>query len=348
LHVAALLDLSADAILTVSPDEIVTSWNRGAERMLGWTAAEMVGRPFTVLLPEEERSRGELEWIHDTTIEQGYIRDHETRRRRKDGTPIDVSLTRTAVTDERGRLVGFTAILRDISQRKRMERDLLSAERLATAGRVAAGVAHEIGAPLTALSMAVDRMLRGRCAECTGRDDLEVLRSQTERIARLARQLVNLAKPAGLVRAPLQLNHTVHQALQLVAPQLARKNVRTSFQPAADLPPVEGDDAQLQQVVINLLLNSQQALGPEGGEVLVATRSQGGSVEIAVADSGPGIKPGDLPLLFTPFFTTRAGGAGLGLALAAQITHAHGGSIEASSEPGRGATFTVRLPAPTS
>ncbi len=109
-HVAALLDMSADAIITVSPDERITSWNRGAAEMFGWAAEEVVGRVFDVLLPDDERARGEPAWIHRTTLAQGAIRDFETRRRRKDGTDFDVSLTRTAVYAADGTLLGWAGI----------------------------------------------------------------------------------------------------------------------------------------------------------------------------------------------------------------------------------------------
>ena len=340
---ASLVDLSADAILTVAPDEHIMSWNRGAEEMFGWTAAEVLGREFTLLLPDEERERGELEWIHRTTLAEGSIRDYETRRRRKDGTIIEVSLTRTAVFGDTGRLIGFSAILRDISYRKRLERELLATERLKTAGQVSAGVAHEIGAPLTAISMTVDHMLRKRCDVCVGSAEMQLLQQQTDRIARLARQLVNLARPATPALVPLPVNESVATAAALVRSQLDQHRVRIALDLGEGLPPVRGDDAQLQQVLINLLFNADRAMSGAGGEVRVATGMSGDAVEIRVADTGPGIAATHLPQVFTPFFSAT-GGTGLGLALAAQIVKAHGGSIEAASPPGHGAVITIRLP----
>jgi two-component system, sporulation sensor kinase E len=343
--VAAIVDMAADAIICVGPDERILSVNRGAQQMLGWDAGELVGQPFSVLLPEEELSRGEVDWMRRTTTAQGSIRDYETRRKTKSGRIIDVSLTRTAVYDETGNLIGYSAILRDISERKRIERQLLAAERLATAGQVAAGVAHEIGAPLTAIAVAVDHMLQTRCALCGGGEEMQVLLSQTDRIAKLARRLVNLAKPAGLVFAPTSANDVVEQAASLVQPQLGRHRIRLELELAGALPLLQADDAALQQVLINLFLNSQRAMAETGGKVRVVTReSPGDHVEIVVSDTGPGIATADLPLIFTPFFS-RSGGTGLGLALAAQIVESHRGAIEVVSEPGRGATFTIRLPA---
>jgi len=342
--VAAILDMAADAIICVAPDEHILSVNRGAQQMLGWEAAELVGQPFSVLLPEEELARGEMDWMRRTTAAQGSIRDYETRRKTKSGRVIEVSLTRTAVYDDTGNLIGYSAILRDISERKRIERQLLAAERLATAGQVAAGVAHEIGAPLTAIAVSVDHMLQSRCNICGGGEEMHVLLSQTDRIAKLARRLVNLAKPAGLVFSPTSVNDVVEQATSLVQPQLSRHRIRLELELGEELPIIHADDAQLQQVLINLFLNSQRAMADTGGKLRVVTRATAADqVEIVVSDTGPGIAESDLPHIFTPFFS-RAGGTGLGLALAAQIVKSHRGAIEVASEPGRGATFTIHLP----
>ncbi len=343
--VAAIVDMAADAIICVGPDERILSVNRGAQQMLGWDAAELVGQPFSILLPEEELARGEVDWMRRTTSAQGSIRDYETRRKTKSGRILDVSLTRTAVYDDTGNLIGYSAILRDISERKRIERQLLAAERLATAGQVAAGVAHEIGAPLTAIAVSVDHMLQSRCTLCGGGEEMQVLLSQTDRIAKLARRLVNLAKPAGLVFGPTSVNDVVEQATSLVQPQLGRHRIRLELELAPELPTIQADDAQLQQVLINLFLNAQRAMAEAGGKLRVATRPLPGEVvEIVVADTGTGIAESDLPHVFTPFFS-RHGGTGLGLALAAQIVKSHRGTIEAACEPGHGATFTIRLPA---
>jgi two-component system sensor histidine kinase HydH len=242
-----------------------------------------------------------------------------------------------------GALLGFTAILRDISDRKRLERSLIATERLATAGQVAAGVAHEIGAPLTAIGMTVEHMLRLRCATCAGAEQMKILQSQTDRIARLARQLVDLAKPAGVTRTSIAVNDAVAVAASLLRPQFAQKGARLELELEPGLPRISADAAQLQQVVLNLLFNAHRAVPSGAGEVFVTTRRNDRAVVITVRDNGPGIAAEDLPLVFTPFFS-RTGGTGLGLAIAAQIIQAHGGTLEADSAPGRGAVCTIVLP----
>jgi PAS domain S-box-containing protein len=342
--ILAILDLAADAIITVGKDDRILSWNRGARQMLGWTEEEVVGRDFSMLLPEEELARGEHEWLNREVRSRHVIRDFETRRRTKDGRIVEVSLTRTGVLDESGDLIGYSAILRDISERRRVERQMLKAERLATAGQVAAGVAHEIGAPLTAISMAVEQMLRQRCGVCEGAQQMRLVQSQVDRIAHLARQLVDLAKPAAMTTSPVHINDLVTAAAGLLQPQFFRKGARIDLTLDQGLGTILVDGAQLQQVLLNVLLNAHRAV-PEGtGVVVIRTgRGESGSTEIVIEDNGTGIAAEDLPHLFTAFFS-RSGGSGLGLALAAQIVQAHGGTIEAAHAPGGGARFSISLP----
>jgi two-component system sensor histidine kinase HydH len=205
-------------------------------------------------------------------------------------------------------------------------------------------VAHEIGAPLTAISMTVEHLLRRNCSACNSAEQMKVLRSQTDRIARLARQLVDLAKPASVTTAPLQVNDAVTMAASLLRSQLEQKVIGLEVDLAQSLPLVRADGALLQQVVLNLLLNASRAAAPGSGTVTISTRKgDGGTVQVVVRDNGPGIPEADLPHLFTPFAFGSAH-PGLGLAIAAQIVQAHGGTIEAHSVEGRGATYTVSLP----
>jgi signal transduction histidine kinase len=221
---------------------------------------------------------------------------------------------------------------------------MLQAEQLAAVGQLAASVAHEVGAPLTAITVAVEQLLKRDCADCSrGSRDLELVLSQTRRIAALARQLVDLAKPGDPVRRPIDLNAEVAEGFDLVEKQLRRDDIRALLHLDPAMPVIRADPHQLQQVLLNLMLNAGQALRTDGGTVIVRTRAAGQWVELVVADDGPGIAAEDYPRIFLPFFS-RSGGTGLGLPLARQIVHAHGGTIDVETMPGSGATFTVRIP----
>jgi two-component system, NtrC family, sensor kinase len=224
-------------------------------------------------------------------------------------------------------------------------RRMVEAEQLAAVGQLASSVAHEIGAPLTAISVAVEYLLKHDCGGCSfAARDLEVILGQTRRIATLSKRLVNLARPGDPDFRALPLNTVVADAFELVRRQLRSVGI----EPVLSLDPrvgmVRGDRDQLQQVVLNLVLNAQRALHARGtGRVELRTERAGGQAVVTVADDGPGIAAEDIGRIFLPFYS-RSGGTGLGLPLARQIVHAHGGTIHVESTAGRGATFRVHLP----
>jgi signal transduction histidine kinase len=223
----------------------------------------------------------------------------------------------------------------------------IEAEQLVAVGQLAAGVAHEIGAPLTAISVAVEYLIKSLPAEAEEiRRDLALVLSQTQRISRLTRRLVDLAKPAEPEFRPTDLNAVVRESVAFVERQMRRDGVRCIAVLDGALPPVRGDAQHLQQVLLNLLLNAHRAvLAGEscGKRIEVRTRRLAEGVELSVADSGPGIDPDDLHRIFLPFYS-RAGSTGMGLTVVWNVVHQHGGTIEARSRPGEGATFVVTLP----
>jgi signal transduction histidine kinase len=224
---------------------------------------------------------------------------------------------------------------------------LIEAQQLAAVGQVAAGVAHEIGAPLTAISIAVEYLLKSEVDVSSPiRGDLEMILAQTQRISRLARSLVDLARPGTPQLVPADLNAVVAEGLELMRRQLRRGGVEIATELDPELPAVRGDVHQLQQVLINLLLNSERALQAvplDARGVTVRTRRADDANELVVEDTGPGVAREDRERIFLPFFS-GGGGAGLGLSLARGIVHRHGGTLRVEGEPGAGAAFVVRLP----
>jgi len=221
--------------------------------------------------------------------------------------------------------------------------------------QLAASVAQEIGAPLTSIGIVVENLRRG-LGDPDAERQLEMAAQQLSRIARLTHGLVELAKPGELHLAQVQVADVIDRVLELLAPSLERARVQVAVKvdPDTTLPEILADAGQLQQVFLNLLMNAERAMGPRGGgSVTIAAELTRGFpvvgrpmrqvIKVEVSDDGPGIEPADLHYIFAPFFS-RSGGSGLGLALAKQIIHAHGGAIEARSSLGQGATFTVILP----
>jgi signal transduction histidine kinase len=227
---------------------------------------------------------------------------------------------------------------------KQMQQRMAEAEQLAAVGQLAASVAHEIGAPMTAINVSIDQLLKRECANCGfASRDLRVVLSQSKRISDLSRRLVDLARPGEPMFETVDVNDVAREVFGLVHRTLQRAGIDASLSLADEPLHVSADAHQLQQVLLNLLLNAQKALAGESGQVAVETRRHEGTVELIVRDDGPGIEREDLAKIFRPFWS-KSGGTGLGLSMARSIIHAHGGSIEVKSTQGNGATFTVRLP----
>ncbi len=252
-----------------------------------------------------------------------------------------------ALAGERERLAAkveeLTATNRALAEARE---SLLRSEKLATVGRLAAGLAHEVGNPLGAVAgyaeLAKKRVPAGADPELL--DAIDRIAAAAARIDRTVRDLLDFARPAQPAILPLDLGAALDAALRLARVQSRFKRVEVALELPPGLPRVLADEHQLSQVFLNLLLNAGDAMGGEG-RVRVAARAEGAQVAVELADTGPGIPPEDLPRIFDPFFTTKdpGKGTGLGLAISHRILEALGGEIAAHNLPGRGALFTVRL-----
>jgi PAS domain S-box-containing protein len=256
----------------------------------------------------------------------------------------------TMLTDI-GSRIGQHLAHRRAAQELARQRDVLyESEKLAALGQLVAGVAHEMNNPLGIMSSRIELILEDAARQVLPPElveDLRVLHRNTLRVAGVAQALRSFARQSTGERRPVDLNRVVEETLLLVGKSMSTQNVRivTALDPA--LPPLLGDGNALQQVVLNLLTNAHEAM-PDGGEIRVETGCRPGEpprVQLLVSDTGTGISPVDLPHVFEPFYTTKATGTGLGLAVSYGIVHAHEGSIEVDSTPGQGTTFRLAFPA---
>ena len=306
-----LLDGARAAVIATDSDYRVRYLNAAAEERLRAPSREAVGQPISLWVPGDYDSPP-----HPTT-----------------GWRVQAVPGGWAFYGDGGPSV------------ERLNQRMLEAEQLAAVGQLAASVAHEIGAPLTAITMAVEQLLKRECDACGfGERDLNIVLSQIHRISRLTRRLVELARPGIPALELIELNDVVRDTLDLLEKQLKRSGIKLELELAGEPCAVKGDRQQLQQALLNLMLNAERALRDcGGGRLLVRTRRMHSWIELQIADTGPGINPEDLPKVFLPFFS-RSGGTGLGLSTVRQIIHGHGGTVEVESVPGQGAAFTVRLP----
>ena len=260
---------------------------------------------------------------------------------------VTLRLSASELRDESGRSEGLVVLIRDVTELNRLEIQLRRADKLAALGTLAAGVAHEVKNPLHALSLNLHLLAKELAApqpsqgEVTGY--LEVLRSEIDRIHRIVENFLRFSRPSLPEMKPLDLNALVERALSLVAFDAAdhRVTIETAFDPRLDAVP--GDEGQVAQVVLNLVINALQAM-PSGGVLSIGTRRDHDWAELAVTDTGEGIPRERLPQVFDPYFTTRPGGVGLGLPIAHRIIEGHHGTIDVESEAGKGTRLVVRLP----
>src|SRR3989449_4863894 len=272
----------------------------------------------------------------------------EIRVRHKQGEWRRIRFNFSPLSDEKGNIEGVVLSGRDVTDLKRLEEQLIQAEKLAAMGQMLAGVAHELNNPLTAI-LGVTELLRERPgADESTRRQLELTHRQARRAARIVQNLLEFSRPASPQKKPLDLNNILERTLQLHEHSLRRNNIEVDFRLPAELPGVVGDANQLIQVFLNLVTNAEQAIREvrDSGRIQVRLTSNANRVRVTVQDDGVGIRPEALPRIFDPFYTTKrpGGGTGLGLSICMSIIREHGGNIEAETLPAGGTAFTVTLP----
>lgn len=342
---ANILQDSADAIMTMDPDDVVTSWNRGAEAIFGYSASEVVGKSISLIVPPDLQEIHELEQLRDRFHAVGAVRSYQTERITKDGRRIHVIFTRTAIRDNEGRIIGSSSVLKDVTSFRSMERQLADAAHLATLGELSAGLAHEIKNPLAGIKGAIDVIRDSIPASDIHREILGDVLHEVNRIDKIVRDLLNYAKPKPPCHSEIQLAEIAQRIVAMVEKSATNDALVIRLHKFTEIPTFTGDETQLEQVLLNLLLNAQKAM-PAGGHVDVTLWHNPAQRAICfeVRDDGPGIPEEIRKKLFQPFFTTRTDGTGLGLATCLKNVQYHGGSIEVQSEVGRGTRFVVTIP----
>ena len=351
-HLAAIVESSEDAIVSKNLQGIVTSWNPGAEQIFGFTAQEMIGQSITKIIPPELHP--DEKRILDTIAAGRRIEHFETVRVTKDGRRIDVSLTISPIRNEAGKIIGAAKIARDITAHKQTEQALRMTERLASVGRLAATIAHEMNNPLEAVTNLV-YLAENSTTEPKTREFLRGAQEELSRVSLLTRQTLGFYRETSGARS-FSLGSLVDPLIAAYRPRARNKGVEIRTEVRGD-PEVSGVPGEIRQVIANLLSNSIDAV-PSGGVVRIRISAAHGSgadrrsgVRLTIADNGAGVPRNIRRKLFEPFFTTKTEtGTGLGLWVCKGIVEKHGGTIglRSSVVPGRSWTvFSLFLPRQT-
>jgi PAS domain S-box-containing protein len=340
LLLAAIVDCSDDAIISKDLNGIITSWNKAATRMYGYTVEEIVGQSILLLVPQELHSE-ENEILRKLRAGE-RLEHYETTRIGKSGQRLEVSLTISPIKDSSGRVIGSSKIARDITARKQMERSLMQSEKLAAAGRMAATVAHEINNPLEAVLNLIF-LARATCSpETEAYGYLETAEQELERVSHIAKQTLGFYRDTG-TPTDVAVDELLKIVLSVYRSKLTSKGIAMHSQLEARRP-LRASRGELLQVFSNIIANSVDALEP-GGSIYLETREtlEAGSagVKIVIRDEGSGIEAKHLARIFEPFFTTKERhGTGIGLWVAKQLIEKHGGRIQITSSTEAGNSGT--------
>ena len=353
---AALLDQAQDAILVRDLNQNILFWNKGAEKIYGWPAEEVIGKNAEEILFKEHSTQ--FDAARQAIIQAGEWKG-EMRQTRRDGAEIIVQSRWTLVRDEQGEPKSILVINTDITEKKRMESQFLRAQRMESIGTLAGGIAHDLNNVLSPILMAID-MLQMKAADENSRKWLDVLRANAERGGNMVRQVLSFARGVEGERVAVQPKHLIKEIVKILGETLP-KSIEINFKLPNDLWIISADATQMHQVLMNLCVNARDAM-PEGGSISIRAENMfvdenyarmhieakpGRFVLITVSDTGPGMSPEIQSRIFEPFFTTKdmTKGTGLGLSTALTIVKSHGGFINVYSELHRGSQFSIYLPA---
>lgn len=344
-----LLDRARDAIVVTDGNNRITTWNQGATRLLGWTAAEAIGQLGENLLGPEP-------FVPPVGV-AGDEWHREITTAAKSGTPLMLDTHVTVIRDDQGEVKARISISTDVTEKHQLREQFFRAQRLESLGMLASGIAHDLNNILAPILM-TPAILRLRMTNPADIKLLDVLETSAQRGSELVRQIVGFAHGTAGQHQPLQLKHIVRDIVNLLQHSLPR-NIEIDYHLPNDLWTVTGSPTQIHQVVLNLCINARDAM-PNGGKLsvratnLILTESDprpeqcdpGSWVVLEVEDSGTGIPPDVLAKMWEPFFTTKPAGKGTGLGLSTVrgIVQAHRGVVELKTTLGKGTIFRIHLP----
>lgn len=332
------------ALFMLDPDGYVVSWNRGAERLKGYAASEIIGKHFSQFYLQEDIQKGAPATGLGIARSAGRY-EAEGWRVRRDGSKFWANVLITALTDKTGQFSGFAKLTRDMTEQKLIQDKLQESERLAAIGATAAVFAHEIGNPLNGISTFLQflRLELEKINHDAQLDEtLDLVLKEVYRLGGLLGDFRSLARPRQLDISPTDLAQLVTEILKVHAAEYAERGIVVEQDFPPDLPMVPADAERLKPALLNLCKNAVEAM-PEGGTLTIRGSHSAGLVSLDITDTGVGI-PDEVDI-FQLFQTTKAQGTGLGLVIVRQIISAHRGTIAYQSAPGKGTTFTVSLPA---
>jgi two-component system nitrogen regulation sensor histidine kinase GlnL len=350
-YYATVIDSVGDGVIVVDRKGVITLFNPASEEITGFSRRQALGAIFVKLFAQEKTL---VEMVAKTTLTGITISDHENVVVRSTGKVKPVAATCYPLMLGTGENIGAILTLKDITYIRELEAAVRQADRLSTLGTLAAGLAHEVKNPLGGIKGAAQLLERELTVDSDMRDYTRVMIRETDRIDHIIRELLELASPRGLKLSPVNLHKVLGDILLLQKHALAGRDITFTKQFDPSIPPIMADEEMLTRLFLNLIRNAIDAMG-ETGQLTVTSRvladyrmaqneRHSRMVAVEIADDGPGIPAEDLENIWTPFFSTKSGGTGLGLTICHKIVAEHRGMIKAESDPAHGTKFTILLP----
>lgn len=342
-----LIECFPDLIAVMDREGRFTYVSERIRQVLGAAPSEYLGRSIGGATHPDDKEPL-LKMVGDIVEGRTANAQLESRVRHSSGEWRTLRTNASPMFDEDGCITGVVASVRDVTEAHLAEQRSAQKEKLAAMGQMMAGAAHELNNPLTAI-LGVSDLLRERAVDETTRRQIGLILQQARRAAAIIQNLLAFSRPGTQGRAKLQLEEVLRDVLRSHQASLATKNISVKFDPPSEVSSVEGDRRLLTQIFSNLVMNAEQSIAAarDRGAIEISLAKAEARVCVIVADDGPGISAENLPKIFDPFFTTKrpGGGSGLGLTICLAVVKDHGGTVEVDSEPGKGATFRVFLPA---
>ncbi|UCC79524.1 MAG: MEKHLA domain-containing protein [Candidatus Zixiibacteriota bacterium] len=353
-YILSILGNSLDAIVFIDNENRIKVWNRGAEKIFGYTEEEMMGHTFHKIIPPEIDAEKELNSIADEVMEKGYIRHYLAKRITRGGRRVTIDISRTLIRDEEGNVIGSTAIMKDVTEKMEFETRIYNTEKLASIGNLAAGVAHEINNPLAIILGFADLLKEKFDKDSQEYSDIVTIEENANNAKKIVENLLGFARITEGMADVFDITESINTVISIVKNTLITSKVELATEVPENLPQICGDAREFQQVIFNLINNALAAMEGSGGTLTISCYEKNDWVFVTVNDTGTGIPERIKRRIFDPFFTTKevGKGTGLGLSLCYGIVNKHGGrltfkSVSAEDFPNRvsGSTFIVSFPA---
>jgi len=339
------LESSLDAIVGLDSSFRITTWNRAAQSLFGYSSSNALGKHVTMLFPIPA-AKELMKQVHHHGVVRNY--DIEGLKESKESVPLNLTLASSEEETKENK--EWSLVIRDVTEQKQLQAQLIQSEKLSVVGQLVSGIAHEINNPLTAVVGYAE--LLSTTDEKDGtllQEDLKFIQQNAVRCREIVSNLLRFVRKGPIQKKPVQINEVIQAVIQLLDYRLVKKEaIQVEMNLDPHLPFVGGDFQQLEQVFVNLIQNACDALSGRAGprRISIQTQAMDHFVQVQMADNGPGISKEIREKLFEPFFTTKADGrgTGLGLAISRRIVQDHMGILYVESTPGRGTTFILKLP----